>query len=69
MVDPQDPFAEWERANVKAAAQKAETPKPVQAPRPVEAPKPAPEQPKPAPKPQAPASEEFSLDDILAEFK
>ena len=81
VVDPQDPFAEWERANQKAAAQKTEAVKPVEAPKPVEEPKPAPavEAPKPrpaapaapaAPKaPKDPAAEEFSLEDILAEFR
>lgn len=67
-VDPEDPFAEWERANRKQNAPAEQTPPapaPVEeAPRPAE--KPRTEAPKPAP---APASEEFSLDDILAEFK
>lgn len=73
VVDPQDPFAEWERANQKAAAPApapAEAPKPAAEPKPApapEQPKPAPEQPKPAPK--AASSDEFSLEDILAEFK
>ena len=68
VVDPEDPFAEWERANQKvgkaAAARVAapapkpvEEPKPAPAPKPVEAPKPAPapkpvEEPKPAPAPK-----------------
>lgn len=77
VVDPQDPFAEWERANQKAAAQKTEAVKPVEASKPVEAPKPAPapavEAPKPRPAapaaPKDPAAEEFSLEDILAEFR
>ena len=82
-VDPGDPFAEWERANRKVgrpapSAAPAPAPAPVveEAPAPapapvVEAPKPAPA-PAPAPKPAAPkpaAEEEFSLEDILAEFK
>lgn len=63
-----DPFAEWERANAAAGAQ----PRPAAAP-----PQPAPQQPaqpqqpaaaQPAAAPQKPA-EEYSLDDILAEFK
>ena len=71
-VDPEDPFAEWERANQKVGRAKPAAPAEVKpAPAPVEeapapAPKPRTETPKPAP---APASEEFSLDDILAEFK
>jgi len=50
-----------------AAAQPAPRPQaaPPAAPAPQEAPKPA----APAPKPTAPAKEEFSLDEILAEFK
>lgn len=96
VVNPEDPFAEWEKANAcveekKAeavqAAVKPEAPKPAPAPAPApkpEAPKPAPapapkpEAPKPAPAPApkpepkpAPAetTEEFSLEDILAEFR
>ncbi len=71
-VDPEDPFAEWERANQKVGRAKPAAPaevKPEPAPAadaPAPAPKPRTETPKPAP---APASEEFSLDDILAEFK
>ncbi|MBR5343458.1 MAG: signal peptidase II [Oscillospiraceae bacterium] len=78
-VDPEDPFAEWERANQKQV-EAASAPAPAPAPAPVEeapAPAPAPVEeaprprkaaPRPAPEP-APAPEEFSLDDILAEFK
>lgn len=103
VVNPEDPFAEWERAKAEAPkAAKAEAPKQVKTeePKPVKeskpaAEKPAPaEEPKPAPKPEkveapkpaetprptvtakpkpapapAPAAEEFSLEDILAEFK
>ena len=71
-VDPEDPFAEWERANQMVGRAKPAAPAEVKpAPAPVEeapapAPKPKTETPKPAP---APASEEFNLDDILAEFK
>ena len=70
VVDPQDPFAEWERANQKAGAPApVEAPKAAEAPKPAPAPAPAPavEQPKPAPKPAS--SDEFSLEDILAEFR
>ena len=67
VIDPSDPFAEWD-----AAAHRAEKPAPAPAPE-AEIPAPAPA-PKPAPAP-APKSEpkdesmEFSLEDILAEFK
>lgn len=62
-----DPFAEWERANARAGVQTsyaapAVNPEPAK-PAPAPAPKPAPA---PAPKPE---TEEFSLDDILNEFK
>ena len=68
VVDPKDPFAEWDRANRKAGAEPPKSaPKP--APAPVEPPKSAPAPaPKSAPK-SAPAEEEFSLEDILAEFR
>ena len=66
VVDPEDPFAEWERANQKVgktaaksaeAAKPAEAPKPAPAAKPAEAPKPTPaakpaEAPKPAPAPK-----------------
>ena len=72
-----DPFAAWERANARAEASQnpyagrvMEQAKPAPAPAPA-APKaepvPAPAAPKAEPKPAA--SDEFSLDDILAEFK
>ena len=78
VVDPGDPFAEWEAAQKKAAAEKAAA-----APKakPVAKPAPAPAKPaaapapkakpaaKPAPAPAKPAEEEYSLEDILAEFK
>ena len=73
VVDPADPFAEWDAAN---AAQKQTPPQrpaaPVAEPAPAApvaepAPAPAPAAPKPAP--QADESMEFSLEDILAEFK
>jgi signal peptidase II len=57
VVDPSDPFAEWD-----AAARKAEAPAAPAAP--------APEPVKPAPAaPKKDESMEFSLEDILAEFK
>ena len=60
-----DPFAEWERANTRAGVQPSYA-APVASPEPA---KPVPA-PKPAPAPAAkPESEEFSLDDILNEFK
>jgi len=85
-IDPNDPFAEWEK---RANAQKAPAAEPIPAeepapadtkivytqPQTAEAPAPAPT---PAPAPKAPAApdsaaaknpEEYSLDDILAEFK
>lgn len=67
-----DPFAEWERANARAGVQ-ASYAAPV-APREPVKPAPVPT-PAPAPAPAAPAkparsvSEDFSLDDILNEFK
>ncbi len=81
VVDPGDPFAEWEAARKKAAAEKsaaAPAPKAKPAAKPAPAPakpaaapapkaKPAPK-PAPAPAPKS-AEEEFSLEDILAEFK
>ena len=58
-----DLFADWDRANGKASAPAAA--KPVAAPKPVQA-RPA----APAAKPvSSNSSDEFSLDDILAEFK
>lgn len=70
-----DPFAEWERANARAGVQQPVYSAPVQthepvmttrepAPAPVSAPTPA-----PAAKPARPAADDFSLDDILNEFK
>ncbi|MGX8720325.1 MAG: hypothetical protein ACSW79_04455, partial [Eubacteriales bacterium] len=81
----EDPFAAWERANAKAKAVKdrqsavvqaasrpaaaPEAPaEPKPAPKPAAKPAPKPAEPKPAPKP-APVTEEYSLDDILNEFK
>ena len=82
--NPEDPFAEWERANAakKPAAPAAEEPaKPVrparysdleaapvaeETPAPAPAPRPAR---KPAPAPVVEEDTDFSLDDILAEFK
>ena len=81
----EDPFAAWERANAKAKAVKdrqsavvqaasrpaaaPEAPaEPKPAPKPAAKPAPNPAEPKPAPKP-APVTEEYSLDDILNEFK
>lgn len=68
VVDPADPFAEWNAAGDKPAAP-AEAPAPAPAPEaPVAPVAPAPE--KKAPKAAAPEAEEsFSLEDILAEFK
>ena len=68
--DASDPFAEWERANARAGNQPRQAaPAPVRQ-QPVQQQIP---QPAPAPQPQAaPAKSgdmEFSLDDILAEFK
>ncbi len=60
VVDPKDPFAEWEKANRKAAERRAEAVRAVA----IEEPAPAPVEEAPAPKP-----EDFSLEDILAEFK
>ena len=81
----EDPFAAWERANAKAKAVKdrqsavvqaaarpaaapEEPAEPKPAPKPAAKPAPKPAEPKPAPKP-APVTEEYSLDDILNEFK
>ena len=67
MVDPTDPFAEWDAANARKTPQR---PAPVEAPAPVvEAPAApaAPAEPKSAPK--SDDTMEFSLEDILAEFK
>ncbi len=69
--DASDPFAEWERANAKAGNQPRQAaPAPVVRQQPVQQPV---QQPAPAPQPQAaPAKSgdmDFSLDDILAEFK
>ena len=85
-VDPADPFAEWERANARAEAQKeayAAAAYGVAPSRPKETAAPVPREPAPAYRPaqqtpvysqpvqQKPAAsdEEFSLDDILNEFK
>ena len=59
VVDPSDPFAEWD-----GPSRKAEAPAPVES-------APAPEVPAApaAPAPKAEEKEEFSLEDILAEFK
>ena len=76
-----DPFAAWEQAQVKAENSEASSyagrlmnaPKTAPAQRPAPAPAPRTEAPKPAAKPAEPkkpaADEEFSLEDILAEFK
>ena len=72
-VDPEDPFAEWERRAERRAEQQAAQPQPVQ--QPVQEPAPQPVQqsaPQPVPQPAAPkedAAESFNLDDILAEFR
>lgn len=79
--EEEDPFAAWERANAKAKAVKdrqsavvqaasrpAAPAEPKPAPKPAAKPAPAPAEPRPAPKP-APVTEEYSLDDILNEFK
>lgn len=83
-IDPADPFAEWERANARFEAQKEsyvaarkageaepERFKPAEPERRPEAPVRQPAEPVPAEKPAEPSSseEEFSLDDILAEFQ
>ncbi len=66
VVDPDDPFAEWDAAARKA--EEAVKPDPVSTPAP--AVEPAPVEPAPAPAaPKAKESMEFSLEDILAEFK
>ncbi len=65
VIDPDDPFAEWDAAARKA--EEAVRPEPAPAPAPVVEPAPA-----PAPEPAAPKADEsmeFSLEDILAEFK
>lgn len=68
VVDPDDPFAEWDAAARKA--EEAVKPDPVPAPAPAVEPAPAPVEPAPAPAaPKAEESMEFSLEDILAEFK
>ena len=68
VVDPADPFAEWDKANAKAGKSAAAPQAPVQTQAPaVEAPAPA--------APAAPAKKvedddmNFTLEDILAEFK
>lgn len=84
--NPEDPFAEWERANAakKPAAPAAEepaqpvrparysdleaAPAPEAKPEPAPAPAPRPAR-KPAPAPVVEEDTDFSLDDILAEFK
>ena len=81
----EDPFAAWERANARAAQQPAPAPAPAPQPVPTPAPAPAPQPkpvptptPTPAPAPQpakqpaapdASSELEFSLEDILNEFK
>ena len=79
----EDPFAEWERANARVKSQEsgartaAQRPAAQPARRPAQseaqpAQRPAQPAPKPAPKEEpkaAASSEEFSLEDILAEFK
>ena len=68
VVDPDDPFAEWDAAARKA--EEAVKPDPLPAPAPAVEPAPAPVEPAPAPAaPKAEESMEFSLEDILAEFK
>ena len=68
VVDPADPFAEWDAAARKA--EEAVRPDPVPASAPAVEPAPAPVEPAPAPAaPKAEESMEFSLEDILAEFK
>ena len=64
--DMDDLFADWDRANNAGSASSASKPaaQSVAAPKPVQA-RPA----APAAKPVSSASDEFSLDDILAEFK
>ena len=70
VVDPADPFAEWD-----AAPKKTEKVEPAPAPEVAPAPAPAPEIPAAPVAPPAPKEEpkdesmEFSLEDILAEFK
>ena len=66
VVDPADPFAEWDAANA-AQAQTPVRPAAPEAPAPV-APAPAPEAPKPAAKIDD-DDMNFTLEDILAEFK
>ena len=68
VVDPDDPFAEWDAAARKA--EEAVKPDPLPAPAPAVEPAPAPVEPAPAPAaPKAEEGMEFSLEDILAEFK
>lgn len=80
VMDPSDPFAEWEKANSRVEAQKKPVPAapvvkpaptpvqpPVQSVAPV-APIQQPAAPQPAPAKKA-ESVDFDLDDILAEFK
>ncbi|MBR0040151.1 MAG: signal peptidase II [Oscillospiraceae bacterium] len=71
VVDPADPFAEWDKAAGKPAAPVVETPV-VETPvveTPVAEPAPVQEAPAPAPAPGKAEEEEFSLEDILAEFR
>ena len=65
VVDPDDPFAEWDAAARKAEEAVRPEPAPAPAPAPIAEPAPAPA-PKAEPKDE---SMEFSLEDILAEFK
>ncbi len=65
----EDPFAGWDRANAKANAEKKAVSDAVKAASKPAQTAPAKPAPKPAPKPAAPAEEEFSLDDILNEFR
>lgn len=71
VVDPADPFAEWDAANA-AQGQTPVRPAAPEAPKPAEnapvAPAPAPEAPKPTAK-RADDDMNFTLEDILAEFK
>ena len=71
VVDPADPFAEWDAANA-AQAQAPVRPAVPEAPKPMDsapvAPAPAPEAPKPAAK-RTDDDMNFTLEDILAEFK
>lgn len=65
VIDPDDPFAEWDAAARRAEEAVRPEPVPAPAPAPVDEPAPAPA-PKAEPKDE---SMEFSLEDILAEFK